>query len=113
MISAEMNLATDLGVDSIKRVVLLGAVPVELNIKVTDLDALSRAKLLAMSCKTVGDVAVIKITSCCQSRIWFVQTTTVTTTIMSCTTDGPNANVQGYRFKATTTDSAQYEGFFP
>ncbi len=108
-----MNLATDLGIDSIMRVEILGAVQDELNIKVTELDALSRAKLLAMSCKTVGDVAVIKITSCCHSRIWFVQTTTVTTTIMSCTTDGPNANVQGYLFKATKTDSAQYGGFFP
>merc|ERR1719408_1154490 len=49
MISEEMDLETDLGIDSIKRVEILGAVQDELNVKVTDLDALSRTK-------TVGDV---------------------------------------------------------
>jgi acyl carrier protein len=49
MISEEMDLETDLGIDSIKRVEILGAVQDELNVKVTDLDALGRTK-------TVGDV---------------------------------------------------------
>jgi acyl carrier protein len=51
MISEEMDLETDLGIDSIKRVEILGAVQDELGVKVTDLDALSRTK-------TVGDVVV-------------------------------------------------------
>merc|ERR1712032_1704721 len=51
MISQEMDLETDLGIDSIKRVEILGAVQDELGVKVTDLDALSRTK-------TVEDVVV-------------------------------------------------------
>merc|ERR1719203_2270236 len=49
MISEDMDLETDLGIDSIKRVEILGAVQDELNVAVTDLDALGRTK-------TVGDV---------------------------------------------------------
>merc|ERR1719159_999079 len=49
MISEEMDLETDLGIDSIKRVEILGAVQDTLGVKVTDLDALGRTK-------TVGDV---------------------------------------------------------
>merc|ERR1712032_1387814 len=49
MISEQMDLETDLGIDSIKRVEILGAVQDELGVKVTDLDALSRTK-------TVDDV---------------------------------------------------------
>merc|ERR1712032_1634341 len=51
MISEQMDLETDLGIDSIKRVEILGAVQDELGVKVTDLDALSRTK-------TVEDVVV-------------------------------------------------------
>merc|ERR1740129_1046421 len=49
MISAEMDLESDLGTDSIKRVEILGAAQEALGIKVQDLDALGRTK-------TVGEV---------------------------------------------------------
>jgi len=49
MVSAEMDLESDLGIDSIKRVEILGAAQEALRIKVRDLDALGRTK-------TVGEV---------------------------------------------------------
>merc|ERR1719245_714612 len=49
MVSAEMDLESDLGIDSIKRVEILGAAQEALGIKVQDLDALGRTK-------TVGQV---------------------------------------------------------
>merc|ERR1740122_671343 len=49
MVSAEMDLESDLGIDSIKRVEILGAAQEALGIKVQDLDALGRTK-------TVGEV---------------------------------------------------------
>merc|ERR1740129_1118440 len=49
MVSAEMDLESDLGIDSIKRVEILGAAQETLGIKVRDLDALGRTK-------TVGEV---------------------------------------------------------
>merc|ERR1719221_592264 len=49
MVSVEMDLESDLGIDSIKRVEILGAAQEALGIKVRDLDALGRTK-------TVGEV---------------------------------------------------------
>merc|ERR1740129_502475 len=49
MVSAEMDLESDLGIDSIKRVEILGAAQEALGVKVRDLDALGRTK-------TVGEV---------------------------------------------------------
>merc|ERR1740122_630518 len=44
MVSVEMDLEGDLGIDSIKRVEILGAAQEALGIKVQDLDALGRTK---------------------------------------------------------------------
>merc|ERR1740129_2025310 len=44
MVSVEMDLESDLGIDSIKRVEILGAAQEALGIKVRDLDALGRTK---------------------------------------------------------------------
>merc|ERR1719188_732086 len=49
MVSAEMDLEANLGIDSIKRVEILGAAQEALGVKVQDLDALGRTR-------TVGDV---------------------------------------------------------